>query len=125
MGVITAPGEHVTMEGEEHLYAVSFDGNLRSGEVLNGTVGAGTLTVEELATSDLTITNRNVNTAALTIKDPLTGVEQTVAEGKAVQFFLTGQLLATGRYTILITCKTDSTPARTIKGKINIRVASD
>ena len=98
----TAPERPVAGVGETNNLSVSFVGVLDSGELLTGTP-----TATEVTSSDLTISNVAVNTAALVINDI------TVAIGKAVQCKVVGQLAASVLYTIKITAATDSTPAQT------------
>ena len=43
---------------------------------------------------------------------------KTVAIGQAVTFLVSGQLEATGRYTILVTATTDSSPARVLPKRV-------
>lgn len=88
-------------EGATDTVSIDFGEWLDSGELLTGTP-----TVVELSTSDLTLTNKAVNTAALTI------LGNTVAIGEAVQFSVSGQLASVGTYIIQITATTDATPAR-------------
>lgn len=92
-------------------FAVSFADVVDSGELLTGTP-----TVAEQTSSDLTITNKVVNSAALTINN------KTVAIGNAVQFKVVGHLLATLEYTIKITVLTDSSPAQTKIGYVKFKV---
>lgn len=89
--------------GSTRNVAVSFVGKLDDPELLSDPP-----TVVELASADLTLGNKAVNTAALTISG------ESVAIGQAVQFSVSGHLLATGSYTIKITVGTDSTPAQTL-----------
>ena len=103
MGMNTAPERPPLMVGATEVGAYSYAGNLRSGETLTGTP----LVVEQ-TTSELTITNKAINDAEVVIN------HKTVAIGQAVTFLVTGQLLATRQYTILITATTDSTPARVL-----------
>ena len=92
--------------GDVRTPAMSFVGILESGELLTGTP----LVVEE-TTADLTLTNKVVNTAELTING------KTVAIGQAVQFSVSGHLVANSPYTILVTASTDATPAQTFKNR--------
>lgn len=86
--------------------AVSFAGLLDSGELLTGTP-----TITEVSTSDLTITNKVISTAILTIND----ISVPIAE--AVQFSFSGQLVDV-KYTIKISIGTDATPAQTLIGQV-------
>lgn len=114
MGQNTAPERPPLMVDATEIGACSFAGNLKSGELLTGTP----LVVEQ-TTSDLTITDKVINTAAVTIN------HKTVAIGQAVTFLVTGQVLATGKYTLLVTATTDSTPARVLPRKIIFPVVDE
>jgi len=92
----------VTAVGETNNFAISFVNILDEGELV-----IGTPTVVEETTSDLTISNKAVNTSTLIINS------KTVIAGKAVQFSVSGQLEASSPYVIKITVGTDSTPAQT------------
>ena len=89
--------------GSTRNVAVSFAGKLDTGELVTGTP-----TVVEVDTTDLTLGNKAVSTTELTISG------ETVPIGEAVQLSITGHLLATGSYTILITATTDATPAQVL-----------
>jgi hypothetical protein len=111
MGLSTAPEKPSKPVGAVNNFAVSFVGVLDSGELLTGSP-----TAAEQTTSDLTITNVVVSSAELTI------LNKTVAIGKAVQFKVVGQLLATLNYRIKITVPTDSSPAQTAIGYVTFKV---
>lgn len=102
MSLNTARERPVTAAGETNLFSVSFDGVLDSGETITGTP-----TATEETSSDLTISNVTASSTALTINNV------SVAIGRAVQFKVVGQLVATRDYTIKITVVTDSSPAQT------------
>ena len=102
MGLGTAPERPVATVGETNLFSVSLAGVLDSGELATGTP-----TVTEVTSSDLTISNVAVNTAALTINDI------SVVSGKAVQFKVIDHVVANSPYKLKITFSTDSTPAQT------------
>ena len=110
----TAPERPVIVPAEVRLFSVSFDKTLDSGESLTGTP-----TVAEQTTTDLTITNKVVSAAALTIKG------ESVPAGRAVQFKVSGQLVASSPYTIKITCTTDSSPAQTLIRFVQFTVANE
>lgn len=93
--------------------AVSFSGKLDSSELLTGTP-----TIVEVTTSALTLTNKVVSTASLTING------LTVITGEAIQFTVAGGT-AGNAYTIKISCGTDSTPAQTLYGSLIIDVIAD
>ena len=107
----TAPERPVAGVGETSNFSVSFVGALDSGELLTGTP-----TATEVTTSDLTIRNVAVSTAALVINDI------SVETGKAVQCKVIGQLKANAPYMIRITAVTDSTPAQTKIRKVIFKV---
>lgn len=93
--------------------AIDCTGVLDSGESLSGTP-----TVEEVTTSDLTISNSAISTAELVIND------KPIASGKAVQFKVSGGAANT-TYEIKITMSTDATPAQTIIMRVKLDVVSD
>lgn len=107
----TAPEVPTFAPGEVRNGSVSFANWLDSGETLSGTP-----TVAEVTTTDLTITNKAVSTAALTIND------KSVALGQAVQFTFTGQLATRASYTIQIT--TVSSGSQTMIGYVTFQVAT-
>ena len=98
-------------EGDVEVVAIDYTPYLDSGELLTGTP-----TATEQTTSDLTLLSVAVNTASLTI------LGNTAAIGAAVQFKVSGQLLATGEYSILVTAATDATIPRTKKVVAKFRV---
>lgn len=110
----TAPQQPVLVPGEVRLCSVSFDDVLDSGESLTGVV-----TCAEQTTTDLTFANQAVSAASLTINN------KTVTAGRAVQFMVSGQLVANSPYVVLITVSTDSTPAQTLKKCIKFQVATE
>ena len=79
-----------------------------------GELFTGTLTITEDTTTDLTLSNKVVSTASLTISD------RTVAIGKAIQFKVTGQVAGV-TYLVFITCTTDATVARVAKFGLKMR----
>lgn len=94
---------------ETRFHAVSFVGKLDTGETLTGTP-----TVAEIDTAHLTITNKAVNSAALTING------QSVAIGQAVQCKVTSSAMVAGAaYRILVTCAT--TAGQVLNGEIRFR----
>ena len=103
---ITAQQNPRIGESASRNFAVDFTDELDSGELLTGTP-----TVAELTSTDLTITNVAVNTAALTLT--VDGVQRTVAIGKGVQGHVSGQNAATG-YRVKVTAQTDASPAQTL-----------
>jgi hypothetical protein len=113
MAGIDPPQRQTCRVGEARTPAVSFVGVLESGELLTGTP-----TVVEVTTSDLTITNEVVNTAAITINS------KSVAIGQAVQFKVTGQAAASSPYTLRVTASTDADPAQTIIRDLTLLVVA-
>ncbi|MES0444964.1 MAG: hypothetical protein ABUJ92_00325 [Desulfobacterales bacterium] len=105
----TAPQRQGASVGATRNVGVSFSGELDSGELLTGTP-----TITEDATSDLTITNKVINTAIL----ELNGI--SVPIGEAVQCTVLGFVSANFPYTLNITVSTDATPAQVLPGKIII-----
>ena len=82
--------------GETRTFSISFRKMLDSGELLTGVP-----TVIEQVTSDLTITNKAVSTAALTID------RVSNAIGEAVQYKVSDQVVSGSVYTVKITVATD------------------
>lgn len=107
-----APQLPVALVGETLLGACSFVRMLDSGELLTGTP-----TVEEVGSADLTIASETVNNGALVVNG------ETAAVGQAVQWAMSGQVAGT-RYTLRITCATDSVPAQTRVGLVTFRAAA-
>lgn len=81
--------------GETRNVSIDFAGKLDSGELLTGTP-----TVEEVGSSALTITNKQVNATSKTING------RDAAAGEAVQFRVSG-LVAGTSYLIKVTVSTD------------------
>ncbi len=111
MASIDPPQRQTCRVGETRTPAVSFVDVLESGELLTGTP-----LVVEVTSSDLTLENKAVNTAELTING------KTVAIGQAVQFKMTGQKVSGSSYTIKVTASTDATPAQTFVRKLIVLV---
>ena len=109
MAVKTARDRLVVKVGETRSFVVAFQNQLESGELLTGTP---TVTGH----ADLTITNKAVNTAILTVDG------DSVAVGQAVQFSLSGQTVANSPYTVAVTAGSDATPAQTLKGDVVFEV---
>lgn len=107
---MTIPVEIQSMvQGETRNVSHSFAGRLDDGELLTGTP-----LVVEVTTSILTLTNKVVSTAILTIN------KISVPVGEAVQFKVVAS--ATGTYTVKITATTDASPAQTLIETIDIVV---
>ena len=85
--------------GDTEAGAVNVSPYLDSGELV------ASVTVTEITTSDLTLANKAVSTAELTILD------ETVPVGEAIQFTYSGCLVGV-LYKLAIQVTTDSTPAR-------------
>ena len=88
---------------------VSYKGKLSTGELLTGTP-----TIVEETSTDLTITNKAVNTTAYTFKDGT-----VVAIGQGVQFSVSG-FVAGEMYNIDTLCSTDATPAQVRNVEVRI-----
>ena len=101
MATHTAPEVFEAAVGETFLASVSFAGYLDDGETLTGTP-----TVAEQSTAQLTISGQAVNTSAKTING------LSVAIGQAVQFTVSGQLVAGSPYSIKITVTTTAGATR-------------
>lgn len=114
MGQNTANEVPTLAVGETRLFSVSFDNKLDAGELLTGTP-----TVAEQTTSDLTIANKVVSTAALTINSV------SVSAGRAVQFKVSGHGVTNSPYTLKITCGTNSSPAQTVIGYVKFYAANN
>jgi len=113
MAIHKAPQIHTKTVGDERNIAYAFDDVVDSGELLTGTP-----VILEVDTTDLTISNKVVSTAELTIDDITTPI------GEAVQCHITGGV-ANKTYEVLITVSTDSTPAQTLNGKFVLKVIAD
>ena len=96
--------------GAQRVVSIDLQDDLRSGVLLTGTP-----TVEEVGGSDLSIDNKAVNVASLTIDG------RTVAIGKAIQFRVSGQK-AGKTYQIDVSCGTNGTPAETQPYRVILEV---
>lgn len=105
----TAPQQPGAVEGAERNVAVSFSGELDSGEALTGVP-----LITEDTTSDLTISNKTISTEILTIN----GV--SVPVGGAVQCHVVGFVSANFPYKLNIVAVSNSLPAQTIPGSVII-----
>ena len=97
---ITLQGLPKVSVGDTDVAAVDLTDYLDSGETFTGTP-----TVVEITTTDLTITNKTVNTAVLTLNG------RTVAVGAAIQFKVSG-MAANKTYKVQVTGTT--TASRTL-----------
>lgn len=113
MSTATANQVQCKTASEVRNVAVSFSGKLDSGELLTGTP-----TVVEVTTSALTLDNKVVSTAILTINSV------SVPVGEAVQFRVSGGT-AGATYQIRINCDTDASPAQTLYGDVILEVIAD
>ena len=109
----TTPARRFKTATEVRNVAVSFVGKLDSGELLTGTP-----TITEVDTSALTLTNKAVSSAALTIN----GV--SVITGQALTFTVSGGVAGTA-YQITCNCGTDASNAQTLIATINLVVEAD
>jgi len=98
--------------GDVENFEISYADYLDSGELLTGTP-----TIVEVTTSDLTLANKLVSTASLTI------LGKTVAIGEAVTFTCSG-FLSGVTYTVRITVSTDAGNARTIARDLKLVTAT-
>jgi len=105
----TAPQRPSASVGATKNVAVSFSGELDSGEKLTGTP-----TIVEDTTSDLTITNKTVSVETLNIN------KVDVPIGEAVQCSVSGFVSDNFPYTLNIVAVTDGSPPQTLPGKIII-----
>ena len=107
---ITLPEVYTISVGETELVSIDYSRHLDNGELLTGTP-----TVVEVTTSDLTLANKQVNTVAY--------VHQygTAEIGWAVQFSVSGQMVANSPYTIRVTVSTDASIVRTFVRDIALK----
>ena len=98
----------MTMNEKKNI-AIAFSSLLSDGQVL---VDTPTVTVSP---SGITISNKKVNTAALTIN------KTSVPIGEAVQFYVADPTAA-ATYTFTVLCDDDETPAQTHEGEIVLKV---
>lgn len=108
-----APQQHEKRVSESRIVSVDMSGKLDVGEIL-----VGVPTVAEVNTSDLAFSNQSVNTGVLVIND------NSVPVGQAIRFLVTGGL-AKRKYTITVTCTTNSGPAQTVGEAIVLRCVAD
>jgi len=112
----TAPQRPTASVGSVRNIAVSFSDKMDSGELLTGTPTI--VNANPNSPEDLTISNKVISTAALTINGT------TVPIAEAVQCSVSGFIAANFPYTLNITISTDSTPAQTFKDSIVINLAT-
>ena len=108
-----APQRHTKCVSEKINVAVDCSGILDVGELLTGTP-----IVEEVGTNDLTLDDKALNTAVLTVNG------EGVAVGQAVQFSVAAGVADTD-YIIRITVATDATPAQTRLTRVHLGVEPD
>lgn len=114
MGRDTAAEVPEAIVGETLPWSANFIGKLDAEELL-----ASIVDIEEENTSDLTITNKTVNTSTLVI------LGETALAGQAVQFTVSGFLVAGSPYSIKITATTDAEPTTPVKiGRVTCTVVS-
>jgi len=114
----TAPQVLYKTPGESRLASIDFGGKMTSGELLTGTP---TIVVDYSIPSGataLTLANKAVSTAALTING------RTVAIGEAVQFLVSGGGIE-AEYIVKITVSSDSTPAQSLEGFLHVVVEQE
>lgn len=108
--------ENITIDYGESASGSKPTGPLDPGEVLTGTPTISTLTMPSGA-SAMTTSNVAVNTGDKYVNG------RTCSIGEAVQFkIVAGASQTKGMYKLLITCATDSSPARTLKKIIRLLV---
>ena len=110
-----APQRYSKPVSAVRLMSVSFVGQLESGELLSGTP---TVVDNSGSPAELTLSNKAINTAELTLNG------RTVAIGQAVQFRVSGGL-AGSEYTIMATASSDSSPAQNLIGGMILNVIAD
>lgn len=93
--------------------AIDMRGKLDEDEFL-----AGTLTILEVTSSDLTLSNRAISDEDLTIED------QVVPAGQAVQFKVAGGEPGK-KYTIRVTVDTTSSPPQRLIENVKLKVIAD
>ena len=110
-----AVAEHIreVSEGETKVISEHFLDNLDTGELL-----VDTPTVTEIGTSDLTLANKAVSTATLTING------KSALAAQAVQFTVTGVKRGV-LYHIKIVVDTDASAAQTFVSHVRIRGRAD
>jgi hypothetical protein len=108
----TAKQRPIKTVSEVRLGSVNFTDDLDSGELLTGTP-----TVTELSSLSLTLANKSLSSATMTI------LGETAASSAVVQF--TWAAGTTGNGMISIKVATDSTPAQTLMGFLPLRVIAD
>lgn len=94
--------------GSTHVVSFDMTPRLADAELLTGSPSVS----DEDATGELTIGNRQVNSAAYEEDG------ETVAVGKAVQFTLSSTATAETKYTIDLLVGTDGTPTQTLADKL-------
>ena len=107
--VQTLQQRNVFSAGDHEIVSIDYTDHLDSGEIL-----IGTPTVTEQETSDLTISDIQINTAPLTI------LGRNVDVGAAVQFSVKNQLAGV-KYRIRVEAATNATPARKFVRDVLIR----
>ncbi len=110
-----APQRYSKTVSEVRLISLSFVGKLEAGELLSGTP---TVTDNSGSPAELTLSNKAVNDAELTLNG------RTVAIGQAVQFRVSGGTGGT-EYTIMASADSDSSPSQTLIGAIILDVIPD
>lgn len=94
---------------EVRIVSVDFTGKLDSGELLSGTP---TITAD--AGAGLTLTNKAVNSEAITVNSVACAI------GEAVQFKADATAANAGRWAVEIVCGTDA--GQTLYGRVMVRV---
>ncbi len=108
-----APQRHTKTESEERNIALDIRGKLDAGEVLTGSPS-----VEEVTTTDLTLSNKALNTTIITVN----GLQVPISQ--AVQFKCVGGVAGT-TYTIRVSCATTSNPFQFLIENLHLKVIAD
>lgn len=108
-----APQRHVKTVTEERNVALDMRGKLDAGELLTGTP-----LVEEVTTTDLTLSSKALNTAVISINNSNVPISQ------AVQFKVEGGIAGT-TYTIRVSCGTTSSPDQFLIENLHLKVIAD
>lgn len=109
----TAPQRRTKTAGETRNVAVSFVDVLDVGELLTGTP-----TVLEVTTTDLTLTNKAVNSQAMTVNGA------SCVAGQVVTFTVAGGTAGTS-YDIRITVSTNASNAQTLQATVRLKVVAN
>jgi len=110
MGILTCPNALELGVGETEIPAVSYEDVLETAETITGTPTVA----DEGSSATLSITGVAASTGELTIENVV------VAAGRALQFTVSGQVVASSPYALLMT--TVTTGGRTLKRRLILEV---